>query len=208
MTNLLEIRLKGGQTLYLKNEHLMATELSAYDNSWYKPGSRLKKVSWYLINWLVFKSSAFPFYKMKVLLLRSFGATAGNNISIKPNVNIKYPWFLEIGDNVWIGENVWIDNLGKVSIGNNVCLSQGCLLLSGNHNYTKSTFDLVVKDIVLEEGVWIGAGAIVCGGVVCKEYSVLSVGSVATQDLEQMSIHAGNPAVKIRERKFEPTSPL
>jgi putative colanic acid biosynthesis acetyltransferase WcaF len=183
----------------------MGTDLSTYDNSWYQPGSGLKRVSWYFINWLFFKSSFFPFYKLKVSLLRAFGTMAGKNIVIKPNVNIKYPWFLEIGDNVWIGENVWIDNLGKVSIGNNVCLSQGCLLLSGNHNYTRSTFDLLVKDIVLEEGVWIGAGAMVCGGVVCKEHSVLSVGSVATQHLEPMSINAGNPAVRIRERKFEET---
>lgn len=181
----------------------MRTNLADYNNSWYRPGPSLKRGCWYLINLVIFKSSIFPFYKLKVFLLRSFGAKAGMNVLIKPNVNIKYPWFLEIGDNVWIGEKVWIDNLGKVSIGNNVCLSQGCLLLSGNHDYRKTSFDLIVKDIVLEDGVWIGAGAIVCGGVICKGHAVLSVGSVATQNLEPYSIYAGNPAIRVRERKFD-----
>ncbi len=151
---------------------------------------------------LVFKSSLFPFYKIKVFFLALFGASVGKNILIKPNVNIKYPWFLEIGNNVWIGEEVWIDNLGKVLIGNNVCLSQGCMLLSGNHNYSKSTFDLVVKDIVLEDGVWIGARSVICGGSVCHSHSVVSVGSVVTGKLDAMAIYKGNPAIKVKDRIF------
>jgi acetyltransferase-like isoleucine patch superfamily enzyme len=61
-------------------------------------------------------------------------------VNIKPSVNIKYPWLLEVGDHVWIGEEVWIDNLAKVRIGSNVCISQGAMLLTGNHDFTKSTF--------------------------------------------------------------------
>ena len=181
---------------------ILKTDLSTYNNSWYKPGSALKRGCWFLINLVIFRSSLFPFYKFKIYLLNLFGARVGNNVLIKPNVNIKYPWFLETGNNVWIGEQVWIDNLGKVSIGNNVCLSQGCMLLSGNHDYTKPTFDLVIKEIILEDGVWIGAKAIVCGGVICKDHSVLSVGSVATKDLQAMTIYSGNPAMSTRERKL------
>ncbi len=126
----------------------------------------------------------------------------GTNVLIKPGVNIKYPWFLEIGKNVWIGERVWIDNLGEVTIGNNVCLSQGCLLLSGNHDYTNRGFNLIVHPIVLEDGVWIGAQATVCGGATCRNHSVLTVGSVATGELEAMGIYRGNPAIKVKERIF------
>ena len=57
-------------------------------------------------------------------------------------MNIKYPWFLAIGDHTWIGEKVWIDNLAEVAIGANCCVSQGAMLLCGNHNYKKSTFEL------------------------------------------------------------------
>lgn len=179
------------------------TNLTTYNNSWYQPGNPIKRACWYCINAIFFKSSFFPFSAIKVSLLRLFGAAAGKNIVIKPNVSIKYPWFLQLGDHVWIGENVWIDNLGKVVIGSHVCLSQGSLLLSGNHDYTKPGFDLVVKDIILEDGVWIGARSIVCGGVTCKDHSVLAVNSVASMNLEPFSVYRGNPAVKIKNRAID-----
>ena len=64
-----------------------------------------------------------------------FGAKIGKGVIIRPGVSVKYPWKLQIGDNTWIGENVWIDNLSNIIIGKNVCVSQGAMLLSGNHNY-------------------------------------------------------------------------
>ena len=124
-------------------------------------------------------------------------------VVIKPKVSIKYPWKLTVGDNTWIGENVWIDNLDTVNIGANVCISQGALILSGNHDYSKTTFDLIVKPITIEDGVWIGAKSIVTQGVVCKSHSVLAVNSVASSNLELYSIYKGNPAEKIRDRKIE-----
>jgi putative colanic acid biosynthesis acetyltransferase WcaF len=121
-------------------------------------------------------------------------------VTIKPNVTIKYPWHLTIGNHVWIGEQVWIDNLSRVTIKNNCCVSQGAMLLCGNHDYSKTSFDLIVKDITLEEGVWIGAKSIVCPGVSIGSHSVLTVNSVATSNLEPWGIYQGNPAVKIKER--------
>lgn len=181
----------------------MATTLSAYNNDWYKPGNPFKRGCWFLVNLVFFKTGMFPFYGLKSSLLRIFGAKVGNGVLIKPFVNIKYPWFLEIGDHAWIGENVWIDNLARVTIGNNVCLSQGAFLLTGNHNYKKSSFDLMLKPIIIEDGVWIGAKATVCPGISCGTHSVLSVGSVAVSDMEAYGIYSGNPAVKIKERVFE-----
>ena len=122
---------------------------------------------------------------------------------IKPAVNIKYPWLLTIGDNVWIGENVWIDNLVQVNIGSNVCISQGAMLLTGNHNYKKKAFDLMLGNITLEDGTWIGAQSIVCPGVTCHTHSILSVKSVATKNLEPYQIYSGNPSKIIRERVIE-----
>jgi len=127
----------------------------------------------------------------------------GQGVLIKPSVNIKYPWLLEIGNNVWIGEGVWIDNLAKVTIGDNVCISQGAMLLCGNHDYKKSTFDLIIGEILLEEGVWIGAKTVVCPGVTCKPHSILTVGSVASKDLEPYSIYKGNPAVFVKNREIK-----
>lgn len=175
-------------------------KLDRYNNDWYFPGSKVKRIVWYLVNIFFFKT-ILPFpSRIKVYILRFFGAKVGKNVVIKPDVNIKYPWFLSVGNNVWIGENVWIDNLTYVTIKNDVVLSQGCYLLTGGHDYKKETFDLKIDPIILENGVWIGAKAIVSPGVKCQTHSVLTLGSVAVRELLAYGIYQGNPAIKKRKR--------
>jgi putative colanic acid biosynthesis acetyltransferase WcaF len=77
------------------------------------------------------------------------------------------------------------------------------MLLCGNHNYKKETFDLITKSIILENGVWIGAHSVVCPGVICKSHAILTVNSVATSNLEAYTIYQGNPAKEIRKRAIE-----
>jgi putative colanic acid biosynthesis acetyltransferase WcaF len=103
----------------------------------------------------------------------------------------------------WIGEGVWIDNLDDVEMGDNCCISQGVLLLTGNHNYKKSTFDLITGQIILEDGVWIGAKSLVAPGATCQSHSVLSAASVLTSDMQAFGVYAGNPAKFIRNRNME-----
>ncbi len=74
------------------------------------------------------------------------------------------------------------------------------MLLCGNHNYKSETFDLMIGKIVLKEGAWVGAQSVVCPGVTLHEYSLLTVNSVATKDLEANGIYSGNPAVFKRKR--------
>ena len=180
------------------------TNLSQYDNVWYQPGgAAIKRFLWYFINVIFFKNGLNPLSALKVKLLRLFGSKVGVGVMIKPGVNIKYPWFLEIGDHCWIGEDVWIDCLTTVKMGNNVCLSQGAMLLTGNHNYKSTNFDLTVHPIVLEDGVWIGAKAIVGPGVVGRSHSILTVGSVANKEMESYRIYQGNPAVSVRQREIK-----
>lgn len=179
---------------------LMETDLSTFNNDWYKPGNRLKRALWYCANNWVLLNKHNPFSGSKKLVLRIFGAKIGKGVVIKQRVSVKYPWMLEIGDYTWIGENVWIDNLADVKIGAHCCLSQGSLLLCGNHNYKKSSFDLIVGKITLEDGVWIGARCIVTGSVYCHSHALLAAGSVVSKNMEAYHIYQGNPAVKIRER--------
>ena len=180
-------------------------DLSHYNNRSYNTGaSMLKRIAWYLINTMFFKSSVHG-YKFKVALLKLFGAELGIDVKIKPHVNIKYPWNLVIGNHVWIGESVWIDNLDKVQLGNHVCISQGAILLCGNHNFASTKFELITGKIILEDGVWIGAKSMVCPNVICHSHSVLSVMSVATKDLQSYTIYKGNPAEPIKERIIEST---
>ena len=178
----------------------MKTDLSKYKINWYVPGTKLICFLWFVVSILFIQNKLNSFNYFKVILLRIFGAKIGRDVVVKPGVNIKYPWKLEIGNYVWIGEDVWIDNLDKVVIGNNVCISQGVMLLCGNHNYKKSTFDLIIGKIMLRDGVWIGAKSIVTQNVVCENHSVLTVNSVASSNLDSYSVYTGNPAKKVRNR--------
>lgn len=178
------------------------TDLSRFNIDWYKPGPRWKVVLWFLVNSL-FLNTYLPIpVAIKVAILRLFGAKLGKRVMIKPAVNIKYPWLLRTGDYVWIGEQVWIDNLSEVTIGSNVCLSQGAMLLTGNHDYRRSTFDLTTRPILIDDGVWIGAKTVVCAGVHCGSHAVLTVNSVATHSLKPYGIYQGNPAVWVRQREI------
>lgn len=179
-----------------------STDLSRYDNSWYDPGrNAFVRFLWYVCN-ATLLTGRIPGSSWRRGLLRLFGAGIGKGVVIKPAVNIKYPWKLTVGDHAWIGERVWIDNLDQVSIGEHACLSQGATLICGNHNYKSSGFDLQLGAITIENGAWIGAGASVAPGVRCGTHAVLSMGSVAYNDLDAWGIYSGVPAVKVREREI------
>lgn len=169
-------------------------------NSFDKGASVKKQLIWILCNTFFLKNPLMLFMRPKIFLLKFFGAKIGKGLVIKPCVNIKFPWKLEIGEQVWLGENVWIDNLDKVIIGNHVCISQGALLLTGNHDYKSVSFDYKNAPIFLEDGVWIGAKTVVCPGVKCHSHAILTVGSVAMKNLDSFGIYQGIPAVKIRQR--------
>lgn len=179
---------------------MLKTDLSSYNNSWYKPGSKVKIGLWYLINVLFIVPRWNVFSGFKIRVLKGFGASIGKGVVLKPGVKIKYPWKLSVGDHCWIGEDVWIDNLDQVTLEDHVCISQGAFLECGNHNYKKTSFDLMVAPITLKEGSWVGAKARVGPGVTLGSHAVLSLGSVAVNDLNAYGIYSGNPAAFKTER--------
>ncbi len=181
------------------------SQLSKVNNALYKTtiqigAGKLKQLCWYFVNVFFLKNTLVISSGIKVFLLRLFGAKLGNGVVIKPGVNVKYPWKLKAGNHVWIGEKVWIDNLSDVVIGDSVTLSQGAMILTGSHDHTKQTFDFISLPVVLQDGVWIGARAVVYGGVTCESHSVLGINAVAESNLKPYTIYKGNPAVPVLQR--------
>lgn len=163
--------------------------------------SALKVYCWYIISTIFFRSGMIPFSSVIVLILRTFGAKIGKDVRIKPGIHIRYPWKLTLGDHSWLAD-CYIENLDQVIIGSNVCVSQQAMLMTGNHDYKSINFNLITKPIVIEDGVWLGAKSFVSPGVLAKSHAVLTAGSTAVKNLDAYSIYQGNPAVKIRFRKF------
>lgn len=79
-------------------------------------------------------------------------------------------------------------------------------LIAANHNYTRTDISMnlqgeIEKEIVIENDVWIGYGAIILPGVNIGQGSVIAAGSVVTKDVPSYSVVAGVPAVVIKNRK-------
>jgi putative colanic acid biosynthesis acetyltransferase WcaF len=183
----------------------MSPDLSTFDNSWYHPGrSRLIRALWFFLGLPLLRCSVLPSSRLRVALLRIFGARLGDAVVIKPGVRIKHPWLLSLGSRSWIGEDVWIDNLVDVTIGSDVCISQGAYLCTGNHDWSDPAFGLIAKPIVLANGCWIGARSTICPGVTVHQCGVAAAGSVVSKDVPAFEIHSGNPAALVRIREFRP----
>lgn len=178
-------------------------KLRNFSSGNFNKGAGIIKITiWYFVNALFVRPAFIPFMNLKLFWLRLFGAKIGKRVCLKPCVLIKSPWNLIVGDDCWIGEKVWIDNLDKVEIGNNVCISQGAMLLTGNHDYKDSSMPYRNAPIKLNDGCWIGARSVVCAGVTVHENAILTVGSVVSKDMDKNGIYQGVPARKIRDREI------
>lgn len=182
--------------------HRARVRLETFQNAWYDPGRGIAvRVLWMAVNGLFFLTW-FPWpSSLKARLLRAFGARIGRGVVIKPRVNVKYPWNLRIGDHAWIGEGAWIDSLAKVTIGESACLSQGCTIETGNHDWSRPSFDLVVKEVVVEDGAWAAVKSLLLPGSRLASHAILGAGSVLSGETEPYAVYSGVPARKVKERR-------
>ena len=182
--------------------------LEKYDNSSYDPGrSTPVRTLWFFIGLPLLRSAWIPSSGIRRYLLRLFGARVGAGVVIKPGVRVKNPWLLCVGDNSWIGEDVWIDNIAQVDVGSSVCISQGAYICTGNHDRTDPAFGLAAQPIVIHDGAWIGAKAILCPGIEVATCAIATAGSVVTRSLDAYTIYAGNPAAAVKTRIFRSSPP-
>ena len=140
-------------------------DLAGFTGAGYEVGrGKVVQASWLLISGAVFTRWWCP-AKLRIAILRAFGARVGSNVLVRHRVRIHWPWKLEIGDGTWIGEGAWLLNLESIRIGANVCVSQEALICTGSHDLHSPTFEFDNAPIVIEDGVWIATRAVVLRGV-------------------------------------------
>jgi putative colanic acid biosynthesis acetyltransferase WcaF len=179
------------------------TRLAQFDNRTYQSGRpRWFQALWFFLGAPIFQLKIIPFSGFRYALLRLFGAHLGEGLVIRPGVKVKYPWRLTVGNFSWLGEDCWIDNVADVFLGDNVCLSQGAYLCTGNHDWADRRFRLTAAPISVENGAWIGARAVLGPGVNVHVCGIVTLGSVAVRDVPSYEIYSGNPASFLRRRVF------
>jgi putative colanic acid biosynthesis acetyltransferase WcaF len=123
--------------------------------------------------------------RLRVAVLRGFGARIGTGTLIRHDVKIHWPWKLEIGEHTWIGESTWILNLEPVAIGSNTCISQGVLLCTGSHDRFSPTFEFDNGPITVGDAVWIAARATVLRGVHVNHGATVGATALVSGDVAE-----------------------
>jgi maltose O-acetyltransferase len=126
---------------------------------------------------------------------------------ISPNVEILHFNNIRIGSRFACNTGTYLNGIGKLEIGHDVLIGSNVTISTGKHpidDIEGSIFSqpAIPLSIVIEDGVWIGAGVVVVPGVTIREGSVVGANSVLTKDTEPWSVYTGVPAKLVRYRKF------
>lgn len=124
---------------------------------------------------------------------------AAGHVRLRMPVVIYAPELLELGDQVDIGEFTHIRANGGLRIGNRVLIAAHVTITTREHPVESPRWG-ITKDapIVIEDDVWIGAGAVVLPGVTIGRGAVVAAGAVVTVSVEPFTVVAGVPARAIR----------
>lgn len=138
-------------------------------------------------------------FAFKRWLLRWCGATVGKNVSIVSSVRFFLSGDLIIGDDVWIGQEVLIVGGGAaVEIGSHADIGPRVTIVTGSHRLWESPNRAAgtgfSQPIVIADGVWLGAGATVLGGLRVGKAAAVAAGAVVIRDVVPYSLQAGNPS--------------
>lgn len=150
-------------------------------------------------------------------LLRAFGATIGNETTIKRSFIIDNVYedqnscgdfsHLIVGQNCYIGDGVYIDLANQVILADNVVVSGHASFLThtdcNRSSYLNTKYPRQCKSIQVNQGAWIGFGATVLAGVTVDEYAVIAAHTLVNKDIESKVMYAGVPAKKIKDLENE-----
>jgi acetyltransferase-like isoleucine patch superfamily enzyme len=152
-----------------------------------------RKVIWHLKKWL----------------LRYAFASFGKQFFFDPDGFYTFP-NIEVGDCVTIGfGSILLASESRIILGDNVMIAPHVTFVGGNHNTSvvgKPMYDVKEKrphddeDIIVEDDVWIGTGAIILKGVRVGRGSIIAAGAVVIKDVYPYTIVGGVPAKKISTR--------
>lgn len=157
---------------------------------------------WWLVQASLFRWSPQALYGWRRWLLRRFGARIGKRVLVRPTVTITYPWKLTIGDNAWVGDGAVLYTLGEIEIGANAVVSQRAYLCTGNHDFTRPTFDIYARTIRVGPEAWLAADVFVAPGVSIGRGTVVGARSSVFHDLPEGMVAVGSPARIIGRREY------
>lgn len=134
------------------------------------------------------------------LLTEIFGGPVPESLSILPPFHCDHGLGASFGEKVFINQGCYFLDLGGITIGDRVLIGPRVTLSTAGHPvHPAERFDAITHaPIVIEDDVWIGAGATVTPGVTIGRGSVVGAGTVVAQDVPPMSVVTGTSLVERR----------
>lgn len=160
---------------------------------------------YYILNIIFFFLPASRFFYIKRLLLRYSGAKIGANVRV---MRIRVQGInLTVGDDTFIGDESLIMGTvnTNVTIGKNCDISSRVNIITGTHkigDINRAAGKGYGEDIIIEDGVWIGFGAIILPGVRIGKGSIVAAGSIVKDNVPSCVMVAGNPA-QIKKKLYQ-----
>ncbi|MBT3510780.1 MAG: acyltransferase [Nitrospina sp.] len=115
----------------------------------------------------------------------------GNNVLIMKNSYIHSTEAkVTIGNNFNLNTNSYIDaDFGTIIIGNDVIIAQNVVLRAADHAHDSLSVPIRYQgylggEIVIGNGVWIGANCVITRNVKIGDHSIVGAGAVVTKDVE------------------------
>jgi maltose O-acetyltransferase len=159
----------------------------------------------YLINLIFIFLPSSRLFSFKRKLLNSMGANIKEGVRVM-RIRIEGV-HLNIGENTFIGNETYIlGGKSTVTIGMNCDISARVTIVTGSHkigNKLRAAGHGYSSDINIGDGVWIGVGSIILGGVSIGNGSIIAAGSVVNKDVPSGVIFGGVPAKFIKTIEYE-----
>ena len=109
---------------------------------------------------------------------------------------LKYPGKIRCGAGVVIGPRATLGAAGGIALGDHVRISEGALIETAGLVFTDAApFAHAARAICIEEGAWIGARAIVLGGVTIGRHAVVGAGAIVSRDVPANMVVVAQPPI-------------
>ncbi|MDO6519623.1 putative colanic acid biosynthesis acetyltransferase [Zobellia uliginosa] len=166
--------------------------------------NKMGRLLWTIVSLLFFRPfSIRVFRKWRIFVLRLFGAKVSYKSIVHANVKIWAPWNLEVGDYSCIGQRVNCYNQGRITLKNNVTVSQDSSLCASGHDYTSKSHDLFVAPIVINQNAWVAAEAFIGPGVTIGDGAIVGARACVFKNVDAWTVVGGNPAKFIKTREIK-----
>ncbi|QXC61143.1 maltose O-acetyltransferase [Aquihabitans sp. G128] len=135
------------------------------------------------------------------------GQVVDETFRLIPPLRSDHGTSIRVGRDVFINHGCTLNDIGGITIGDEVLIGPNVSLLSSGHPLDPATRrrTITAAPIVVERNVWIGAGATVLQGVTIGADAVVAAGAVVTRDVPAATLVAGVPARVVRSIDSPPT---